>query len=795
MQESTSPAPRGSAGPVLESLESRVVLSVAAPTGLDATLTAPHFAVVEWNDVDGETGYVVERRVDGTTEPWTPVGETGTNLTRFAQDGLAAGKTYLYRVRARQGDVTSEPSNVDSVTTPAEGVIPEAPRLEYQYFGGTKITLVWSNVANEAGYNLQRRVEGTADAFQTIATLDADKTAFTDDGLQVGKTYVYVVKAFNDKGTSGTSNAVRFVVPPVGEPEAPRELVAEVVQGSFVRLRWVNVANERGYKVERRVDGGSGEWVQVGSTAANVVGFADQQLERGRTYVYRVRAYNDAGDSPYSNTAAVTVPETPGAPPAPRELNAEVGGPLRVTITWADVAGETGYKLERRLDGTETWTQAGTTAANVTSYVDERVDAGKTYVYRVRAFNDSGDSSYSNTDAVTLPAAPAVPAAPRLEVDLVAPRAARLAWTNVANETGYRVQRRVDGTDAWETIRTVGADVTTITNDGLEPGKTYLYRVIAFNAAGNSPPSNVGVARVAQAGLPTAPRELRAASVSATRIELRWVDSTGEAGYRVERRVAGTDAWAKVGAAAANATKFVDERVAAGTAYQYRVRAFNDVGNSPWSNVVTVKASDEGTRPAAPRLEAALAAPRAAKLTWTDVAGEAVYRVERRVDGSSDAWRVVRTVNAGVTTIVDDGLEAGKTYLYRVFAVNAAGSSPASNTAVVRTAGEVTRPAAPRDLRAEAVSPTQVNLRWLGVSGETGYRIERRLEGTDAWAKVGFVAADVTTFVDKGVQPGKTYQYRVRAASEGDSSAWSNVATAKTPEGPAAVFSTKRISS
>jgi len=223
------------------------------------------------------------------------------------------------------------------------------------------------------------------------------------------------------------------------------------------------------------------------------------------------------------------------------------------------------------------------------------------------------------------------------------------------------------------------------------------------------------------------------------------------------------------------------------------VRAFNDVGNSPFSNVVTVKATNEGTTPAAPHLEAAMVAPRAAKLTWTDVAGEAAYRVERRVDGSADEWRVVRTVNASVTTITDGGLDAGKTYLYRVFAVNAAGSSPASNVASVRTGGEVTRPAAPRELEAEAASPTRINLRWAGVTGETGYRIERRLEGTDAWTKAGFVAADVTTFVDRAVEPGKTYQYRVRATSEGEPSAWSNVATVKTPDAAAAVFSTKRI--
>jgi fibronectin type 3 domain-containing protein len=783
MQDRATPAPTGALRTVIEQLEWRVVLSVAAPTGFDATLAAPRSAVVEWTDVDGETGYVIERRVDGTTEPWTRVGDTAANVTRFAQDGLAAGKTYLYRVRARQGDASSEPSNVDSVTTPAEPAVPAAPRLEFLLQGGGVVKLQWSNVANETGYTVERRVDGTTVPFQPIATLDADTTTVNDQGLQAGRTYLYRVRAFNAQGSSAFSNTAVVTLPGAGVPAAPRELVAEVVQGAFVRLRWVDVANEKGYKIERRLDGsGSGEWVQVGTTAENVVTFADQQVRAGRRYVYRVRAFNEAGNSAYSNTAAVTVPGETGAPAAPRELNAELAGELRVKITWNDVADEKGYKVERRLDGTDAWTQIGTTAPNVTTFVDERVDAGRTYIYRVRAFNEAGDSSYSNTDAVTLPAGPAVPLAPRLEVDLVAPRAARLRWTNVTNETGYRVERRVDGTDAWQLIRTVGPDVTTITDGGLEVGKAYLYRVRAFNAAGNSPYSNVGVARVKRAGLPTAPRELRATAVSATKVELRWVDSSGEAGYRIERRVLGTDHYEKIGTAPANATTFTDPTVTAGTSYQYRVRAFNEVGNSPYSNVATVKAGDEGTRPAVPRLEAAPAGPRAAKLTWTDVAGEAVYRVERRVDGSADGWRAVRTVNAGVTTITDDGLEAGKTYLYRVFAVNAAGDSPASNVAVVRTAGEVTRPAAPRDLRAEAASATRIVLHWVGVDGETGYRVERRVLGTDTWEKVGLVATDVTSFSDAAVVPGKAYQYRVRATGPGEPSEWSNVASATTPE-------------
>src|SRR5207237_5219592 len=131
-------------------------------------------------------------------------------------------------------------------------------------------------------------------------------------------------------------------------------------------------------------------------------------------------------------------------------------------------------------------------------------------------------SSYSDSAAVVVPGEPVTPAAPHLEVGVVGPRAARLSWTNVANERGYRIERRVDGSpEDFKEIRAVGADVTAITDDGLEPGKTYLYRVRAFNAAGKARKRNTEAAHLPLAGLRTAPHELRAATVYPTHLDTK----------------------------------------------------------------------------------------------------------------------------------------------------------------------------------------------------------------------------------------------------------------------------------
>src|SRR5262245_13452504 len=64
---------------------------------------------------------------------------------------------------------------------------------------------------------------------------------------------------------------------------------------------WVDTANnEDGFKIERKA-GTTGTFAQIATVGANVVSYADPNLTGGATYCYRLRAYNTAGDSAYTN--------------------------------------------------------------------------------------------------------------------------------------------------------------------------------------------------------------------------------------------------------------------------------------------------------------------------------------------------------------------------------------------------------------------------------------------------------------------------------------------------------------
>jgi len=91
-------------------------------------------------------------------------------------------------------------------------------------------------------------------------------------------------------------------------PEAPSDLSATAVSESRIDLSWTDNSNdEYGFKIERTKYGGT--FSQIATVDANVTSYSDTGLSTYRTYYYRVRAYNNAGNSDYTNEADATTLE------------------------------------------------------------------------------------------------------------------------------------------------------------------------------------------------------------------------------------------------------------------------------------------------------------------------------------------------------------------------------------------------------------------------------------------------------------------------------------------------------
>src|SRR5213082_2365813 len=62
-----------------------------------------------------------------------------------------------------------------------------------------------------------------------------------------------------------------------------------------------------------------------------------------------------------------------------------------------------------------------------------------------------------------------------------------LRWYDNANdETGFAVERRLPTDTTWQNVATLPANTITWQDTGLSAGTTFVYRVHAFSAGGNS---------------------------------------------------------------------------------------------------------------------------------------------------------------------------------------------------------------------------------------------------------------------------------------------------------------------
>jgi flagellar hook assembly protein FlgD len=160
-----------------------------------------------------------------------------------------------------------------------------------------------------------------------------------------------------------------------------------------------------------------------------------------------------------------------------------------------------------------------------------------------------------------------------------------LSWQdNATNEANYYVERAPASTGTWQVIATLGANVTSYQNTVLTQNMTYYYRVRC--KAGNTYSSYSNTANAITATL-AAPTGLTAGVISSSSISLAWADNSAyESNYSVERSPDGSSSWTVIATLGANVTTYTNTGLTVGTAYYYRVRAYDGTNYSAYSSVV-----------------------------------------------------------------------------------------------------------------------------------------------------------------------------------------------------------------
>lgn len=240
--------------------------------------------------------------------------------------------------------------------------------------------------------------------------MEGAKSSWFDDPFRV-----YSIRSIQNKIYGVGNFASIFSTEPLVSPSKPIILSA-TAKGSGISVFWRKSLDATGYKVYRTssINTLLGGYTQVANLTSDASSFADSNLQAGKTYFYKIQAYNNYGVSPYSDVVSatplleITPIIQPGVitiispqPTAPGNLTASTLSQTEILLRWQDQSGiELGFTIERRpLRGF--YVPIGIVGQNVTTYTDTALQVGTTYQYRVKAYTKDRESDYSNEAQAT----------------------------------------------------------------------------------------------------------------------------------------------------------------------------------------------------------------------------------------------------------------------------------------------------------------------------------------------------------------------------------------------------------
>ena len=572
-------------------------LSLAALNGgtlrLNAGAASQDRIDLSWQDAStNETGYELQRSTTGANGSFTLLANLPSNLTSYSDRALTAATEYCYRVRAYRitGKKTtystfSNTACAKTQDTPAPPPPPPGPvapsALNARPAGSLVHTaqITWTdNSADESGFRVQR-ASSPDGPWALATTAGSNATSHIDYGQPMEQQLCYRVVAFYTAGGESSSNVDCTYL-----PATPSDLTVAGQSAANVDLAWTdNSAYEDGYDVERLEDG-VWTYTTVGHVDANVATFRDATISANGTYTYRVWVTREGARAGVSNTVTTVIATE--VPAAPGWLTVVPDGSRSIVVNWENAStNETGFRVERSDNGGATWEIAGSRTANDAGFYDVGRTPEQRTCYRAFAFNSVGDSPSSPVGCTVPPAGPTNLVARTATSSPTTGFAIDLTWTdNSAVEDGYDIRLRFEYcyfgcSEYYETIASVGANVTSYRDAGLSPGYYRTYTVVARANGGLSDPSNPATAL--SGSPPNAPSNLTATAVSRTQIDLVWTDnSLDEENFFVERCVGtqadcGDTGFSGLGwASGPNATSFSDRSAQPNTTYTYRVFSY-----------------------------------------------------------------------------------------------------------------------------------------------------------------------------------------------------------------------------
>uniref|UniRef100_A0A8C1GPV6 Contactin-5 n=1 Tax=Cyprinus carpio TaxID=7962 RepID=A0A8C1GPV6_CYPCA len=373
-------------------------------------------------------------------------------------------------------------------------------------------------------------------------------------------------------------------------------------------------------------------------------------------------------------------------------------------------------------------------------------------------------------------------------VEEITDTTATLSWSHGVDNhspiTTYNVQARSPVSLGWQTVKTDPEPVTGNMESAmaveLNPWVEYEFRVVATNGIGTGDPSTPSRAVRTKEAVPSvAPANVRGGNGRRHELVISWEPiseefQNGEGfGYIVAFRANGTRGWKEKMVTSADSTtyKYRDETFPPLTPFEVRVGVYNNKGDGPFSEVVTVFSAEGEPREPPSEVQAFAISSSEIKVIWKPPnpgpGRPQAYEVSFWKDMEQEEMGKKKRTTGNETTLLLTGLEGNTQYLISVKGFNSAGQGPASSPIKIST--KKNAPSLPPGNLMWIQEGNNVSLSWDPVKARDneseviGYKVLLRQEGRGH----SQVMRTPNSAVVLTLPEGGTYIIEVRAVSEG----------------------------
>ena len=326
----------------------------------------------------------------------------------------------------------------------------------------------------------------------TLASSGYTRSYYTLDGWA---TSASGSKAY-DLGASYTGNAALslYAYWKINTPGAPSGVSASRNSDTSASVSWTRATGadttyQRIY-VERQTDGGA--WAELTYVAGTATSYTDTTISANHTYSYRVRAYNSSGYSSYGTSGAIyTTPAAPANVTGERSGN---GTSVVLTVSNDNTRTATGFDVQYRAEGSDTWTNATVASSTGTPVTSITIDnMGGSFYFRVRNTRTSPALESAWTESalvvtITPPNAPTLvsPSSGAVLGASSSTQSVTFEWqhnpVDGSSQTAAEIRYRKSTTQTWTTATATTSESKAIT---LDRGYSYVWQVRTKGADAN----------------------------------------------------------------------------------------------------------------------------------------------------------------------------------------------------------------------------------------------------------------------------------------------------------------------